>query len=112
MNFILIVLINGAGVWVISKILKGVSITSVGNAIWTGFLIAALNGTIGYVARILTLPINWLTLGLMSFVITVLIIILVDKLVKGFKMANYFWAILFALLLGIFNSILQTILLI
>lgn len=109
LNFIIIVLLNGVAVWLAAKLLKGVTVSSVAVAIWVGILISILNGTIGWIFRILTFPLNWLTLGLISFLITVVIILLVDKLVRGFQIKNFFWAVLFAILVAIFNAILQTV---
>ncbi|WMJ74810.1 phage holin family protein [Cytophagaceae bacterium ABcell3] len=108
-NIIVVVLLNGLAVWLGAKYLKGISVKSYGHAIWTGILISVLNGTLGWVLNILALPLTWITFGLFSFVISGLIILLVDKLVLGFKVANFFWAFIFAIIMAVANGLVQTL---
>ena len=46
------------------------------------------------------------TLGLFLFVINALIILLADKLLRGFQVNGFWWALLFSLLLSIVTSVL------
>ena len=72
MRLIIEILLMGAAVAIAAYLLPGVTVENFWSAIVAGSLIALANATIGMILRILTFPINFLTLGLMSFIITVL----------------------------------------
>jgi putative membrane protein len=82
-------------------ILPGVHIKSFKTAIWVAILIAIVDATVGGILRILAWPFNWLTFGLLYFVIYVIAIMLVDKLVSNFKIDGFWWAVIFAVVLSI-----------
>ncbi|MCR6638737.1 MAG: phage holin family protein [Sporocytophaga sp.] len=105
MKFIIHLLVDSFAVWLVSAILPGVSVKSFGTAIWVAILIGIINATLGWILRILAFPFNWLTLGLVNFIITVLMIMLVDKLVKGFEIKSFWWAVVFAILISVVNNI-------
>jgi putative membrane protein len=83
----------------IEILLMGVAVVIV------AILLAFANATIGFILRVLTFPINFLTLGLMSFIITVLMVLLVDKIMVGFHTQGFLSAMLFALVLSIIKMI-------
>jgi putative membrane protein len=56
---------------------------------------------------ILTLPINILTLGLFTFVINALLLMLMGKIVPGFGIANFGTALIAAIILAIVNVFLS-----
>jgi putative membrane protein len=53
-----------------------------------------------------TLPVTLLTFGLFLLVINALIILICDALVGGFEVNGFWYALLFSILLSIFQSIL------
>lgn len=105
MRLIIQILLMGAAVAIAAYLLPGVSVDSFWSAIIAGVLIALANATIGTILRILTFPINFLTLGLMSFIITVLMVLLVDNLMDSFNTQGFFSALLFAIVLALINMI-------
>jgi len=109
MRFIIEVLLMGLAFYIGAKLVPGVSIDGYGNAIIAAILIALANATIGFILRLLTFPINFLTLGLVSFVITVLMILLVDNMMTSFNTSGFlaaaFLAIIVALIKAIFGAI-------
>ena len=109
MKAIIEILLMGLAVYLGAKLVPGVSINGFGTAIIAAILIALANATIGFILRLLTFPINFLTLGLMSFIITVLMILLVDNLMGGFNTSGFwaaaFLAIVVALIKAIFGAI-------
>ena len=109
MRIIIEILLMGIAVAVAAYLLPGVSVEGFWSAIIAGVLIALANATIGTILRILTFPINFLTLGLMSFVITVLMVLLVDNLMDSFNTNGFLSALLFALLLSVLNMIFSTV---
>ena len=64
-------------------------------------VLALVNLVVGTLARAVTAPLNFLTLGLISFLISGLMVILTDKLVDGFTVTGYIPALLFALVLAL-----------
>jgi len=109
MRIIIEILLMGIAVAVAAYLLPGVSVEGFWSAIIAGVLIALANATIGTILRILTFPINFLTLGLMSFVITVLMVLLVDNLMDSFNTNGFLSALLFALLLSVLNMIFSSV---
>ena len=95
----------GVAVSVAAFLLPGVEVSGFGTAILAGILIALANATIGTLLRLFTFPINFLTLGLMSFIITVLMVLLVDSLMSGFNTAGFMSALLFAVVLALIKMI-------
>jgi len=72
-------------------------------------VIGAVNTIVGGILRLLTFPINWLTFGLVSFIITILMIQLSDSLLKSKFEVNGFWnAALFAIIVAILEMIISS----
>jgi len=95
----------GVAVSVAAFLIPGVYVNGFGNAIIAGFLIALANATIGTILRIFTFPINFLSLGLMSFVITVLMVLLVDSFMDSFNTSGFVSALIFAIVLSLIKMV-------
>jgi len=105
MAFILEILLMGVAMLIGAYLIPGVQLDGFGSAIIAALLIALANATIGFILRILTFPLNFLTLGLVSFIITVLMILLVDNLMTGFNTSGFFSAALLAIIVAIVQMI-------
>lgn len=105
MRLIIEILLMGVAVSVAAFLIPGVHVDGFLNAVLAGILIALANATVGTLLRIFTFPINILTLGLMSFIITVLMVLLVDKLMSSFNTSGFFSALLFAIVLAIIKMV-------
>lgn len=105
MKFIFEVLITGLAVLITASVLPGMRVSGYLTAVIAGILLSVVNITIGLVLRILTLPINFLTLGLSSFVISVFMVLLVSDVLDGFYVHGFFNAALFAIVLALFKMI-------
>lgn len=106
MKTILKLLFTAGIVLLLSYYLPGVTVTSFVAALWVAVVLAILRVLVKPILVILTLPITIITLGLFLFVINALLILLVDKLVDGFSVANFWVALLFSFLLSILQSLL------
>lgn len=95
----------GAAVAIAAYLLPGVTVDGFISAIIAAVLIALANATIGTILRLLTFPVNILTLGIMSFIITVLMVLLVDSLMSGFNTNGFFSAMLFAIVLALIKML-------
>ncbi|TDQ09371.1 phage holin family protein [Pedobacter metabolipauper] len=109
MRLIVEILLMGLAVFLGAKLVPGVTIDGYGTAIIAAILIALANATIGFILRVLTFPINFLTLGLVSFIISVLMILLVDNVMAGFSTTGFwaaaFLAIIVALIKAVFGAL-------
>ncbi|UKJ07758.1 phage holin family protein [Solitalea lacus] len=105
MNLIVQLIISAAVAFGLSYILPGVHIDSFGTAILLALVLGILNAIVKPILVFLTFPITILTLGLFLFVINALIIIWVDKLIEGFTVDGFWWALLFSLLLSFVTSV-------
>jgi len=90
----------------LSYVLSGVGMDSFWTAILLALVLAVLNAIVRPLLILFTLPITLLTLGLFLFVINAIIIILADKILDGFQVRNFWWALLFGLLLSGVTSLL------
>lgn len=105
MNWLIRLLLNGLAVVLTAYILPGVSVSDYGTALLVALILAIVNVIVKPILIILTIPITILTLGLFLLVINAAIILFVDNLVDGFSVGGFWWALLFSLILSIFNSV-------
>lgn len=110
MGVLVTLLINSIAVYVTASILPGVRIQSFMTAMVVSIVLGMINSFIKPIVFLLTLPINFLTIGLFTFVIIGFLTMLVTYIVPGFEIRNFWWAILFALVLSICNSFLSSFL--
>jgi putative membrane protein len=111
MKFLIQLVISTLAVLISSYILPGVNIKD--NSFLTALVVAAvlsfLNAVIKPIMIILTIPITVVTLGLFLLVINAFMILLAAKIVDGFHVDGFWWALLFSLILSLTTSILEGI---
>lgn len=90
-------------------ILPGVQVKGFFTALVVALILGVINAVIKPILIILTLPINILTLGLFTLVINGLLIMLTSAIVPGFQVENFWWALLFGLLLSVINTFLDKV---
>lgn len=105
MRLIVEILLMGLAVFLGAKLVPGVEVDGYTSALIAALLIALANATIGFILRILTFPINFLTLGLVSFIISVLMIMLVDRMMSGFSTSGFLAAAILAIVVAIIKAI-------
>jgi putative membrane protein len=108
MNFLIRILVSALVAFGLSYILSGVHMDTFVTALIVAVVLAVLNALVKPILILLTLPITIITLGLFLFVINALIILLCDKLIDGFSVDGFWWALLFSILLSIVSSILYS----
>ena len=111
MNFIIELLVNAGVLFLLAAALPSVNIKSYGTAIGVALVVGILNATIGWLMR---LPLNLITLGLLSFVVrlvvTAVIIKIADKLFSGFEVKTWTAAFILAVCIAIAGTFLNFIL--
>jgi putative membrane protein len=110
MGIIIEILLTAVALLIGAYIVPGVEIGGLGSAIIAAILIAVVNGTVGFILRILTLPLNFLTLGLVSFIITVLMVRLVDYMMTGFNTSGFIAAAILAIVVAVIQMLLGSLL--
>jgi len=88
-------------------VIPGVTVRNFMSALWVALLLGIVNMLLRPFLILITLPINILTLGLFTFVINGLIILLVSSVVKGFQVSGFWIAVLFSIVLSIVNYVMN-----
>ncbi|MBP7089832.1 MAG: phage holin family protein [Syntrophorhabdaceae bacterium] len=92
-------------VMVASYIIPGVNVKGFFTAMWVALFIGIVNVLVKPFLIFITLPINILTLGLFTFVINALLIMLASSVIKGFEVKGFWIAMLFSVVLSVINFI-------
>jgi putative membrane protein len=106
MPILINLLLSAIAVGIAAYLIPGVTVDGYVTAIVVAVVLAIVNSTIGPLLKILTLPLNILTLGIVSIIINVLMILLVARLVPGFTISGFWIALIFALVLALVNMVL------
>ncbi len=106
MNYIIKILLTAVAVLVLAYILPGVEVENYSTAIWVAFIIGILFSLLKPILVILTLPVTIITMGLFLFVINAALILLANNWIDGFTVSGFWWALLFSILLSMFESFL------
>lgn len=114
------IIVTILSILVLSWLLPAVSVTNTVTLIMAGVVLAILNTCIRPVLKILVLPINILTLGLLGWLINLLMIYAAMWLVPGFNIApinligiqfNEFWSVVVvSILMSLIGSVFGTFL--
>lgn len=112
MRFLLRLLINAAALWVATKIVPGVTFTGEpGYLIVVALVFGLLNALVRPILTLLTCPLLILTLGLFTFVINAVILLLTSALSgalhMGFHVEGFWAAFLGALVVSIVSILLS-----
>lgn len=103
------VLLNSLSIYILSLLIDAVVVTDYVTALLAALLLGVLNVTIKPIVKLLTFPINFLTLGLFGLVINGAAIYAVAYLIEGFGIINFWWAVLAALLIAFITNILEAV---
>jgi putative membrane protein len=96
-------LFNALALLLVAGLVSGFQVSSIGTALIVALVLGLVNAVIRPVLVILTLPINILTLGLFTFVINALMLLLVSSVVKGFTIDGFGPALEGALILWLIS---------
>lgn len=102
-------IISAMVIFSIAYVMPGVHVVSFTVALVVALVLGIINAFLKPVLLILTLPINILTLGLFTFVINAMLILLVSELVPGFIVDGFLWALFFGIILSIANTFLHSL---
>lgn len=100
-------IVSALAILVTAYILPGVHVSGIVAALVLAVVLGAINIFLRPILIFLTLPLTIITLGLFVLVINGLLIMLASYIVPGFAVDNFWWALLFGIVLAIVNWVLQ-----
>jgi putative membrane protein len=104
MNLVVRFFVNALIVFGLAWALPGITVDD----FWTAMLVALVLGVLNIFVKplliILTIPVTIFTLGLFLLVINAAIVLLAAVLVNNFHVTNFWWALLFSVLMAALNS--------
>jgi len=100
-------LINALALYLTALVLPGFELRGVGPTLIAAAVLGIVNAIIRPLLVLLTLPINILSLGLFTFVINALLLLLTSRLVPGFAIRGFGTAVLGAIVLSIISFLLS-----
>ncbi len=101
--------------WVVSVIailitayiLPGVHVTGIFSAFVLAVVLGAVNAILRPILIFLTLPLTVLSLGLFVLIINGFLVMFAALIVPGFAVDNFWWALLFGIVLAIVSFVLE-----
>lgn len=102
-------IINTLALLIVSYIIPGFRLDNLTSALVAAVMIGLVNTFIKPLIVLITLPLNFLTLGLFTFIINILMLFLAAALTPGFHIDGILTALLGSILLSLVSSFLNTL---
>jgi len=99
--------LNAVLLFLIAGLLGGVHLEGFWPVVGAGLVLGLVNAFIRPLLIIISLPLNILTLGLLTFVINGLMISLTAWIVRGFEVAGFWPAVWAAVLMAVFGALIS-----
>ncbi len=93
---------------VTSYLLDGIHVSSFFTAVFAAAMLGILNAFFRPILIILTLPINILSLGLFTFVINALLLMMVSGIISGFDVRGFWSAVFGSILISVVSWLLNS----
>jgi putative membrane protein len=93
---------------VAAHLIEGIEVRGFWSALFAAAILGVLNAFFRPILIILTLPINILTLGLFTFVINAILMMMVSGVVGGFVVHGFWSALLGSLVISVFSWLLNS----
>jgi putative membrane protein len=101
--------LSAVSIMIVSHLVGGFDVTNFTAALFAAIVIGFVNATIGFVLKIVTLPLTFLTFGVFWFVINAVMLILASWFVPGFSIHGFMPAFLGAIVLSVVNLFMKAI---
>lgn len=96
------------GILTISYLIDGIEVRGFASAVFAAAVLGLLNVFFRPLLLILTLPINILTLGLFTFVINALLLMMASGVIAGFEVHGFWPAVMGSLVISVINWLLAS----
>ncbi len=101
-------LILTVAIIIASYLLEGIRVSGFFSAFFAAAMLGILNAFFRPILLILTLPINIMTLGLFTFVINAIMLMMASGVISGFEVSGFWSAVFGSLLISIVSWILTS----
>ena len=108
-DMLVTLIITSVAVFGASYIFSGVTVESTQALLYAAIAFGIANVTIRPILHFISLPLSVITLGLFAFVVNGFVVLLVSWFIDGFAVDGIFTAILFSIVMGIINMVLNAI---
>lgn len=102
-------LLGGLSVYIVAKILPGISVKSFTSSVIFAFIAGIFNAIAWHYLAIITVPFTVITLGVGYFIINGLLFLLAARVIKGVEISGCFTAAIAALGVSLLNGVMQTL---
>lgn len=100
-------LLSALSLLLVAHFVPGFHMRGFGTALIAAVVIGLVNATLGFVLKILTLPLTIVTFGLFLLVINAIMLKLAAALVPGFEVYGFLPALLGAIILSVISLVLR-----
>lgn len=101
-------LILTVAIMVAAYLFRGIHVAGFGSALFAALVLGILNAFFRPILLILTLPINILTLGLFTFVINALLLLMTSGVIGGLEVTGFGSALLGSLIISLVSWLLSS----
>lgn len=109
-NLVINWLLSSLSLVIVAYVIPGFEVKGFAAALIAPVVIGLVNATVGFIIKILTLPLSLLTFGLFLLVINALMLELAAFLVPGFRVNGFFSAFFGAITLSLVSTLLRHLL--
>lgn len=106
-NLIVKIILNAAAIMLAANWIEGIHVSGWGPVFIASIILGIVNAVIRPVFLLLTLPLNVMSLGLLTFVINGLMLLLTSSIVGGFAITGVWPAILGAIVISVVSTVLN-----
>jgi putative membrane protein len=103
--------LSALAIAIVAHIVPGFVVQDAMTALIAAVVIGFVNATVGFILKIVTLPLTVMTMGLFWFIINALMLELASGLIPGFQVQSFASAFWGAIVLSIVNMVLRILLL-
>jgi putative membrane protein len=107
MQFLIKILVSALAIYLVALIMPHVQIDDQFTVLLVALVLAFLDAIVKPLLTILTIPITIFTFGFFLLAINAFIILIATRLVPGFHVDGFWWALWFSLVLSITNGFLN-----
>jgi putative membrane protein len=102
--------IMSLSLWVASYLFKGIKFSNKSSLLISALVLGFVNAVLRPILLVLTLPLTLVTLGLFALVLNALMIMLVAKVVNGFKLSGFWTAFFVGIFIALFSLFIEYLL--
>jgi putative membrane protein len=102
--------IMSLSLWAASYLFNGIKFSNKSSLLISALMLGFVNAVLRPILLILTLPLTLLTLGLFALVLNALMIMLVAKVVNGFKLSGFWTAFFVGIFIALFSLFIEYLL--